>query len=188
MTYEVEVKFPVSNLDVTRERMESLGARFERTERQVDTYLSHPIRNFAETDEAFRIRSIGDSNCFTYKGPIVDTLSKMRKEIEFGIDSGKDAFDQASEMVSCLGFEVVRTVEKERTYLLLNFKERVMELTLDEVSGLGTYVEIETLAEESDREAARDAVLALADELGLSGQERRSYLCLLIEAEATSGP
>lgn len=187
MTYEVEVKFPVADLDATRSQMESIGAEFERTERQVDTYLAHPVRNFAETDEAFRIRSIGDANCLTYKGPIVDALSKTRKEIEIGIDRGRDAFDRASEMVICLGFQVVRTVEKQRSYLSLKFNDREMELTLDEVSGLGMYVEIETLAEESDREAARDSVLALAEKLGLSGQERRSYLCLLIDAEEASG-
>ena len=49
---------------------------------QVDTYFSHPARDFAATDEALRIRSIDQENFVTYKGPKLDATTKTRREID----------------------------------------------------------------------------------------------------------
>jgi len=187
MSFEVELKFPVDDLTAVRQRMEQLGATFRKSVRQVDTYLSHPVRDFAQTDEAFRIRSVGEHNCMTYKGPLVDSLAKTRKEIEVDLEAGGEAFDRSVELVAKLGFRVVRTVQKQRAYLELTFEDLSVELALDEVTGLGTFVELETLAAESRRESARDSLLRLAGQLDLEGQERRSYLSMLIEVDTTSG-
>jgi len=54
-------------------------------------------------------------------------------------------------------------------------------LAVDAVEGLGTFLEIESMAQGSDRDAARDAILQLAEKLGLKNPERRSYLQLLID-------
>ena len=54
---------------------------------------------------------------------------------------------------------------------------------LDRADGLGDFAEIETLAAtESDLPAAQAAVLALANELGLTEVEPRSYLRMSLEA------
>ena len=58
---------------------------------------------------------------------------------------------------------------------------RHLELAVDAVDGLGTFLEIESMAHDSDRDAARDAILRLAENLGLKNPERRSYLQLLIQ-------
>ena len=55
-------------------------------------------------------------------------------------------------------------------------------LCLDEVTGLGAYLELETLApSEEDREAAVNRLLTLLDRLGVSRDRltRHSYLELL---------
>ncbi|HVJ68329.1 MAG TPA: hypothetical protein VM510_10115, partial [Caulifigura sp.] len=52
-------------------------------------------------------------------------------------------------------------------------------VTIDEVTGLGLYAELEAQAEEAEFESVRDALLKLAGSLGLGASERRSYLELL---------
>ncbi len=80
--YEVELKFCIEDdADVTA-LLGPLGATAGAVLEQRDVYLAHPSRNFAVTDEAVRIRSIGDENRLTYKGPLVDMQTKTRQEVE----------------------------------------------------------------------------------------------------------
>lgn len=187
MRYEVEFKFPVDSLAEIRQRAELAGAEFVATQRQVDTYFAHPSRDFAQTDEAFRLRQTGDENRMTYKGPLVDAVAKTRHEIEIGLAAGVDVRDQASEMLKCLGFGPVLDVAKTRTVLKLSYQGRSVELALDEVDGLGGFVELETMADDAEREAAQHDLTQLAEDLRLSGAIRRSYLSLLLEQKGVSG-
>lgn len=187
MQFEVEVKFSLAVADRTLADMqaavEGLGGIEGDLLTQCDTYFAHPARDFAETDEAFRIRSVIDDNCLTYKGPVVDRLAKTREEIEIAFASGSDSRDQFSQMLQRLGFKPVRSVAKTRRMFHLNWNQKELEIVLDDVEGLGAFIEIELLADESDKDAARDCILDLARELNLTQQERRSYLCQLLEKE-----
>ena len=180
MQYEVELKFPLADPHDVLARLASLGAIAALPVEQVDRYFNHPARDFGETDEAFRIRSVGDANCVTYKGPRVDSATKTRREIEVSFVDGSEAASQMAEVWRSLGFHFVGEVRKTRTPLSLDWRQRVYELALDEVPPLGTFLEIELLADEAGRDAARDAILALASELGLTNSERRSYLELVL--------
>ncbi len=79
MKLEVEQKYRVVHPAELRSRLVALGAKFAPAVRQVDAYFNHPARDFAQTDEAFRIRSIGDENYLTYKGPKLDRTVKTRR-------------------------------------------------------------------------------------------------------------
>ncbi len=46
--------------------------------------------------------------------------------------------------------------------------------------GLGWFVELETITDETGRDAARECLFELSRELGLGKSERRSYLRLLL--------
>ena len=187
MQYEVELKFSLETesrtLNELQSDIESLGAIEAELLHQADTYFAHPARNFAETDEAFRIRSVKETNCVTYKGPVVDPLAKTREEIEISFAEGSVAREQFSLLLHRLGFQPVRSVDKSRRTFHLTWQQRHLEIALDEVDGLGSFVEIEQLADEAERDAARDRILDLADKLKLTQPERRSYLCLLLEKE-----
>ena len=180
MQYEVELKFPLVNPSDVLARLAKLGVVAASPIEQVDRYFNHPARDFGVTDEAFRIRSVGTANCVTYKGPIIDSVAKMRREIEVSFDDGPVAVSQMAEVWRSLGFRFVREVRKTRTPMSLDWQQRVYELALDDVPSLGTFLEIELLADEASRDAARDAILALARELNLTNSERRSYLELLL--------
>ncbi len=83
-----------------------------------------------------------------------------------------------------LGFEPVQPVEKTRALFHLAWEGRDLELSVDSIDELGTYLEIEALAEENERDAARDAILRLAERLDLKNPEQRSYLALVMERDA----
>lgn len=178
--YEVELKFRLTDPQSLRQRLAECGAIAAGTLAQSDRYFRHPARDFAVTDEALRLRSTGQANCVTYKGPVVDRHTKTRRELEVPLADGREAADRFTEILQALGFEPVRLVRKQRQAWDLQRQSRRFEIALDEVTGLGTYAEIETLADEQDRDAARNAVLEMAAELGLSTPERRSYLALLL--------
>lgn len=184
--YEVEQKFSLhGRADQVRERLTELGARTVDTIRQVDRYFNHPVRDFAETDEALRIRSVGESNFVTWKGPKIDARTKTRREIETPLGDTEQTADQFGETLEMLGFRSVAVVSKLRQRFELVRDVFEFELACDTVDDLGAFLEIELLADEAGLAAAQDAVLKLGEELGLDAPERRSYLELLLDAAGT---
>ena len=184
MHFEVEQKFPAVDLAAIRGKLLGLGASFQSELNQADSYFAHPARDFGQTDEALRLRQIGDENLITYKGPKLDAQTKTRHEIELTLAPGGTAFDQFAELLFCLGFRRVLTVCKQREPGLLAWEGQTVHLALDQVSGLGSFVELEIAADDSTLQQAKAAVLSLAAELGLGQTERRSYLELLLSDSA----
>lgn len=192
--YEVEIKVRTPHQPVREtltERGISLGPRLG----QADTYYDAPTRDFAETDEALRVRRVaeieGDSSddvgaavatavkdaqaSLTYKGPRIDETSKTREEIETPVEDG----DAVAGILTALGCEEVATVRKIRQRATIDS----MTITLDTVAGLGEFVEVERAASAAELETARDAVEGCMTELGLNPSEgiRTSYLGLQLE-------
>lgn len=170
---EVEVKVRAP-LDGVADRLESLGAEPVAEKTQVDTYFAAPHRDFAQTDEALRVRRENGDAYVTYKGPKHDEETKTREEHETEVGDA----ETARAVFESLGFEEFGRVEKER---------RVYDLggttvTLDDVEGLGEYVEVEReRPPEDDATAAREAVFDTLERLGLGDEDTitDSYLELL---------
>ena len=91
MPFEVEQKFPVSDLAAVAERLAALGADVSPPHAEVDLYFAHPAVDFAKTDEALRLRRKGEANFLTYKGPKIDATTKTRLEIELPLGPGAAA-------------------------------------------------------------------------------------------------
>src|SRR5687768_1938645 len=114
MQLEVEQKYPVANHEQVRAQLAGLGCVFRAPLEQADLYFAHPARNFAQTDEALRLRrcvtegSVAegsrDEACITYKGPKLDPTTKTRREIELPI-TGKDGYERYRELLEVLGFQ-----------------------------------------------------------------------------------
>ena len=185
MHYEVEVKFRCDNLQDPAEKFAALGGAPGETLEQVDVYFRHPVRDFAKTDEAFRLRRVGAKNFMTYKGPKIDATTKTRFERETRLADGDGPFEAAQEIIERLGFAPVATVRKRRDTALLMRNNVSIEAAFDEVDGVGKFVELEAgvdaESEDSERLAKAKFELAeLATQLGLHDAERRSYLELLL--------
>jgi adenylate cyclase class 2 len=181
--YEVELKVRADHGPV-RERLADLDAERVEAVRQVDTYYSAPHREFAETDEALRIRRETPEDGrprheLTYKGPKVDAASKTREEHESRLGD-PDAVDSA---LRALGFEPAATVEKDRERHAIDG----FTVTLDSVDGLGEFVEVDREAPENEVEAVRDDAVELLADLRLDAEDgiRTSYLGLLLGDEAS---
>ena len=181
MQYEVEMKFPVADMAALEDRLMGLGAAMSAVETEVDVYFAHPARDFARTDEALRIRRKGRENFLAYKGPKVDAVTKTRREIDLPLPPGEDAARAWTGLLQALGFSAVGEVLKSRRKARIAWQERDVELSLDKVEGLGTFVELELVVKPASVEAARECIMSLAKELDLAGSERRSYLELLMQ-------
>ena len=195
MNYEVELKFPLppgDAADAVPARLAELGAAFGEPVTQADTYYAHPVRDFAATDEALRVRVVTGPDGvprgrLTYKGPKLAGAAKTREEYEPRLADGPDHVAALRTALERLGFREVLTVTKTRRAAALTVHDdagtpREYEVTRDEVVGLGTYLEVETIADEATLDAAKAGVLALAGRLGLGAVERRSYLGMLLDA------
>ena len=170
---EVEVKAKIDSFEEMEKRLENLGAVKSKKEFQEDIYFASPIVDFAQTDEALRIRTTNNNIFITYKGPKLNKDAKTRKEVEMSIESAGKAKDIFEE----IGFKEVRTVRKNRQY----YTYENFEISLDDVEGLNPYMEIEISLEDGNAyDDAQKSIFELFEKLGITeGFERTSYLELL---------
>jgi adenylate cyclase class 2 len=180
---EVEVKYPLADVDRTEAQLMALGARPHGEREDVDQYFNAPDRDFARTDEALRIRQIGPKAYVTYKGPKRDALTKTRTEHEIPLTAATEkAF---AELLVHLKYRPVAVVRKRRRLFNLEVGAFQVEICLDQVTGVGSFLELEIVTEEAQVPAARAAILDLARQLGLGESERRSYLEMFLTRHGT---
>jgi len=179
MNYEVEQKHSVGDAVVLMRRLVDRGVTLGPPIAQVDQYWNHPCRDFAQTDEALRIRTVGDATFVTYKGPKLDATSKTRRELELPIAGQRSEF---SDLLSALGFKPVTTVEKSRRPFELEFSGVLVHCTWDDVRDVGTFVELELIADDTQLDEAKRIIASLAEELELGPSIRQSYLELLLSS------
>jgi adenylate cyclase class 2 len=133
---EIEGKYRVVSLGPLRKRLRDLHIVPREIEDQRDVYYASPNRDFARTDEALRVRYGTNGVTLTYKGPRLPVHGmKSREEVNVRVDSGKDL----EIILQRLGLSPSYTVEKKREIYDWNG----VEIGLDEVQDLGTFVEIE---------------------------------------------
>jgi adenylate cyclase class 2 len=184
MNFEVEQKHRVDDSAVLLRRLAERGATLGPPIAQADEYFNHPCRDFAQTDEAVRIRTVGDASVVTYKGPKLDATTKTRRELELPLAVSHAEF---AELLTALGFQRVLTVRKSRRPFELDHQGQTVHGAWDEVDGVGTFVELELTADEAGLDEAKRTIASLAEELTLGPSERRSYLELLLGTLAFPG-
>ncbi len=168
---EIEIKAP-GNLDEVKEKLRNLDAKRIGQKTQKDIYYQAPHRDFIETDEALRIRQENGEIYLTYKGPKIDDETKTRREIEIELKS----LDKMDSILESLGFKKSMGVEKQRQlYSIEEYK-----IALDNVEGLGEFIEIETMTDTKDGyEEKKEKALDILKKLVDSETITKSYLELL---------
>ncbi|MCK9458646.1 MAG: class IV adenylate cyclase [Proteobacteria bacterium] len=186
---EVEAKFIVDSFDLLEAKYQFDGPVLQR-----DIYYQHPSRDFMKTGEWFRVRRI-------FKGiPCAENLGceeihlchkgsnqgssdvKSRREIEFSVPM------DIIELLQILDFAELIRVEKYRRSAVVtptnDSGEPTFTITLDEVLGLGKYVEIEMLVlKEEFKAGAIEAINDIAKKLGLTQPEKHGYAKLMLKKE-----
>lgn len=178
--YEVEQKYPVDDFQQILFQLEEREIVIGDAVEQQDSYYGHPARDFAATDEALRIRHVGNQSWMTYKGPRVDTGTKTRRELEVDLPPGRSTADQYDQLLQVLGFQHVGDVIKSRRTAVIPWTGWDVVMALDEVVSLGCYIELETICLADKLKDAEQVIDRIATELGLFSTERASYLELLV--------
>jgi adenylate cyclase class 2 len=170
---EIELKVRISSLDPVRERLLECNAQFCGRVHEHDVYYNAPHRDFGVTDEAVRVRYTNDHAVVTYKGAkITTTALKAREELSLAVESGA-VFEK---ILDRLGFSKTAEVNKWREYYRLG----VASISLDSVDELGTFAEIEVMAE-TDAADASARINKISQEIGIQGEPiLASYLELLL--------
>ena len=181
MQYEVEQKHQVDLSDGrgVEDRLLGFGAKLGESVEQSDQYFAHPSKDFARTDEALRIRSHAGESFVTYKGPKIDQVTKTRREIELPLGTTADG-ERFAELLQALGFTPVATVTKRRRPFWIEYAGRTVEGAYDVVSDIGTFIELELKADDSNLEETKRTIGELAQKLDLGPSIRSSYLEMLL--------
>jgi len=170
---EIELKVRVDSLDPIRQNLKDRHAEFRGKQHEHDLYYNAPHRDFGSTDEALRVRYTDGPALVTYKGRKLREYGlKAREELNTAVESG-EVFEQ---ILDRLGFTKTAEVNKWRE----NYKLGNASFALDLVDHLGTFVEIEIMAETDGSDAASQ-IQKIAKEMEISGEPiLASYLELLL--------
>ena len=173
---EVEVKYRLPDPAAVEARLRDWGAAVVADHAEADHYLNAPDRDFARTDEAFRLRRIGEQNFLTYKGPRHDGASKTRTEIEVPCPPGEATAESYLRLFQSLGYRPTAVVRKRRRIYEWARDGFTVHACVDDVESVGRFVELEIVVDDTQYAAARETVLRIAEELALGPTETRSYL------------
>ncbi|MBO0804952.1 MAG: class IV adenylate cyclase [Nocardiopsaceae bacterium] len=168
-------------------RLEELGYKASGPATETDTYFSRPDVDYLATVECLRVRQRGEFAEITYKPASNgrthgedDIIAKRETNVPL---SGGEAAKDALALLSAVGMVELVTVRKSRTDYRSPGRGGVT-VALDEVQGLGWYVETEVT--DPDPDAAAGELQATEEALGLARFPviSRSYRDLLLAGPA----
>ncbi|MBD9156953.1 MAG: class IV adenylate cyclase [Lachnospiraceae bacterium] len=180
LAIEVEIKLKIRDRQALAAKLTELGFRPGRLLRETDVYFCAKHHDFAERDEALRVRETEDLETgektaqLNFKGPKLDDASMTRREMETNIGDG----GTVRAILEQIGFTPVIPVEKVRNY----FHRGRLTACVDQVTGLGEFLELEILTEsEEGRSAALTEIEEVLRQIGHSMEDttRISYLSQL---------
>lgn len=174
---EVESKYRSPGNDKVERALSKLGAELVGEEETDDVYFRHPDRDFGKTDEALRLRKKEGISELTYKGPRMRMEhTKAREEITLKTEDPLTV----QRIVERLGFDEFRTIHKKRK----NFRYDKVWIAVDDVEGLGEFIELELITEEPKR--AEMLIEQMREELALTDLESKTYLELVLSKDASN--
>lgn len=182
--FEVELRYRLGD-DVTKAKnlekmLSKKGFKADRSMDQEDIYYSSKHKDFIESEECLRIRTVDGDSEITWKPPSsadmkeADEFWKEEVDLQIGLQH-----DVAKRMLSALDFFEVATVEKHRKSFV---GPEDVEVSIDVVAGVGTFVELEV--KHTDPSRGKKLIREVAEILHLSENEicRTPYRDLVREA------
>lgn len=176
MSREIEMKFRIDNKNTFIDKLNSLGVVLSDYKNQHDKIYMLEGKSFEDLEKGeciIRIRIEENRQTTTIK-KYIDGI-KDRQEVECGI-TDVDLFE---EYLKLLNFELLVEVIKKRAvgrYLGVN-------ITVDSVSNLGDFSEIEIISNDDNVEKAKERVEEIALRLGFdaSNQVKMPYDKMIYE-------
>lgn len=164
MKNEIEVKAKVRDFEIIKNKLKDIGCILSEPIIQ-DDYIYNKkgldIRNGYHDTSVLRIREQGGQIIFTLKKNRSNELDCIEKEIKV---SSKETLEDIFEL---LDYE--KTVEVHKKRIKTNYKD--YEICLDEVDGLGSYIEVEKMSDE-EGEKVQNELFDFLQTLGVSKEDR----------------
>lgn len=176
---EIEVKARVTNLKSLLNRADKLGISLGEPVVQEDTTYETALSRENPDWNIFRIRKQGNKIILTMKYK-ASSRSRDNHERETVIEDAKEV----AGMLERVGYSYGVRIRKTRR----TAKYNNLEICLDDVDGLGTFVEVEKLAnDEADVDAIQSELWNILLELGVDSEDRvhKGYDTLMHELAAT---
>lgn len=176
---EVEIKARLIDRDAVMKKLSEKGCIFSDPITQNDKVFVRsvgPVETYRSNDVYLRIRvKKGTKTIFTLKKPLLNDLDVIEHETE--IASG-DALEKA---LLLMGYSLALHIDKTRVTTSWEGKE----ICLDDVEGLGSFIEMESLAEEMDSEKAQSEMFEFFKEIGIREEDRvlEGYDTLLVRKQ-----
>ena len=178
---EVEVKLPIPDPEGVKNRILEAGFKEQRFIEERDTYFDNARGDIRANGEALRVRETKDCRTgkkqaqINYKGKKLDTQTMTRRELETRVEDGA----VCREILQAIGYSPAEPeVIKIRTML----QKDCVTACLDNVHGLGSFLELEILVErEEKKDAALGQIKDILNSLGyqVSDSVQTSYLSML---------
>lgn len=170
--HEVEVKYRIEDASKMK-RLLDQKCKFLRREDQQDEVLlfnKSSFDDFVQGEAVMRVRSINNKSILTMKKYVSQDSSQ---EYECEISSKSEVIG----ILKGIGFRTVVEINKVREV----YSYDDVTVVLDEVEGLGSFLEIEIVCSEEKKDEALERVKLVSKQLGLKNTaiETRKYDALL---------
>ena len=159
---EVEFKAKIENYTDFKKKVKDIG-RFIRTEKKTDDYYSLEYKEYRKKSLRIRKREGFYEVNFKKRISFIDGVH-AKKEVEFRIDKIEDFLNLMEEF----GFK--KWLKKEKISEVYEIGEN-FHIEINDVKGLGKYVEVEFLSNEKGINNARKKVLEIVNKLGLDKKQ-----------------
>ena len=180
---EIEVKARLKDKEGVMAKLISLGCEFSPVKTQDDmvwTEKTGTLDEFLSNRVFLRIRiQNGEKVIMTAKKPkeLSGDGALVKREHEVVVDSAEEARD----ILDMLGLkEAVRVVKKRQTCAYKEF-----EICVDEIENLGSFIEMEKIAEKEEAESIQKEMFAFLLSLGISSEDqvKKGYDILMLEKQ-----
>ncbi len=180
---EIEIKARLLNKNKIIKNLKMLGCVFEKAVTQEDvvyTKLAGTLENFRKNDVFLRIRIKNKKKIlFTIKKRMSNDLDAVEHELEI---SSKDQMESALLM---MGYQKAIAINKTRT--ITHFDG--CEICIDEVKGLGSFIEMEKLTKKGNSEKIQDKLFNFFESIGIKKEDRvfSGYDILMFQKNTKKG-
>ncbi len=183
MNIEVEIKVKVDNLEEIKKKVSKMG-KLIKAIKQIDDYYIPCHRDFfahkPQPIEHLRIRTNPNKVVFEYTRTI-----NMKEDGDYDHAEEYETeilnVEEFKKILEFLDFKKFATIEKQREYWICDD----IEVALDEIKGLGSFVEAEARGDFKDDKEAKKACINFLEKLGIrdveNNQIKKGYPQLFFE-------
>lgn len=168
MRKEIEVKARVTDKEKLEQSLQELGCVLSDSIRQEDAVYFHnesklPFSHSGAGVQILRIRKQNDGKILlTFKESLSGGLDCIEHETEINDP------EEMREILLMIGYEIVVEVKKNRR----KAKYGEYEICLDEVDGLGSFIEVEQITDAEDSELIQKELFDFLMKLGVNEEDR----------------